>query len=849
MKTILGMPGRDLRPKIRLAKLSTARSIMRTIKSIGSASSVNPDTFRAVDAKPSVPCDFFRGSEDGFHAEPFLSTGRIRDARLADRRRCSLRLPAQAALLAILASLGALSVAGQQSAPQQRPAIQFVSEMPDAHFPELLYWFLTPQTMRNQQYLNDVEHITRESPFTFTFLTPRNGTELYSPEAHASIAALVADAHQHGLKVGIQLLFNRIGTAGKQDCFANPDPDSPASLSRDLSTISEAEIALDSNGQGSAVLHDRMRDGLPLESHLLRVYAFQKTGDGEYKPGSLRDVTNDAKEVASEPGALTIRVRGGPGLAGLTAYIMAENTYNSVDMFNDAFITCVHRDIDYYADVPLDGTALDEFGYFDTPQPLIGNFRDRLAGKAFAATFERETGMNFIETLFNMRYSPVGHPEVRIRAIDSYWDHLRKGPLRIEEESYRYSRHVFGNNTFAGIHDTFHNHLANDEAWTTGINWWRIPRQYGQSDEDTSLPVRMGLLVSHPGAMMYDQFYSFNVRSFAVKAMHDALYNARLHYHGYNDTGRWGANLSGEKALSVINPVEEKIRLLNQFDPAAPDLPLLIVFGMPAQLNWYPDEAARNPYDLNGSLDIENKANEVWDAGYRCALVPSDLIDSGALTLDSHNRPTLNGHKFKAIIYLYPEYSTQRTIAFLEKYSRAGGHLMMEGTLTRDFLGRDATRQWSRISARVTLKNFEIDKIAELGTAKEGLDPGCSSLKDRSPQCTDLNALEKVCSRLEDGSMLCTDLNSLTKNQPQSFEFKMAGHVYTGSFVGVVALNADSAGDVEKFACGQCNELRRDQQVVLSLKVRHDLALTSKAGRTSILIQGPGNPGDIVLKP
>lgn len=845
MKTIAGRPAKGLWPKIPDSMLTIAPSIMRTMKSlVAGCSGVNKG--KLLYAESCVPCASSKRNKDaGPIGEPFLSKGWTGNRRAAH----SLRLPALALCLTILASLTGASVAGEQAAPKQPPAIRFVSEIPDAHFPELLYWFLTPETMRNKQYLNDVEHITRDTPFTFTFLTPRNGTELYSPETHAAIAALVADAHRHGLKVGIQLLFNRNGTAGKQDCFANSDPNSQAARSRDLSTISEAEIALDSSGQGSAVLNDRMRSGIPLESHLLRVYAFQKTGDGEYKPGSLRDITSEAREVASEPGAVTIQVRGGSELAGMSAYIMAENTYNSVDMFSDAFIACVHRDIDFYADVPLDGTALDEFGYSDTPQPLIGNFRDRLAGKAFAATFERETGMNFTETLFNMRYSPVGHPEVRIRAIDLYWDHLRNGPLRIEEETYRYSRQVLGNNIFAGIHDTFHNHLANDEAWTTGINWWRIPRQYGQSDEDTSLPVRMGLLVSHPGAIMYDQFYGFNMWNFAVKAMHDALYNARLHYHGYNDTGRWGADLSGKNFLSIINPVEEKIRLLNQFDPAAPELPLLIVFGMPAQLNWYPDEAARNAYDLSGSLDIETKANAVWDAGYRCALVPSDLIDSGALTLDSDNRPTLNGHKFKAIIYLYPEYSTQRTIAFLDQYSRAGGHLMTEGTLTHDFLGRDATRQWSRISARVTLKNFEIDKIAELGIAKDGLDPGCSSLNDRSPQCTSLNALEKACSRLEDGSMLCTDLDSLKNNQPQSFEFKLAGHIYTGSFVGVVALKTDSPGHLEKFACGQCNELRRDQQVIVSLKERHDLILTTKAGKTGMLIQGTGDTGDIKVRP
>ena len=66
-----------------------------------------------------------------------------------------------------------------------------------------------------------------------------------------------------------------------------------------------------------------------------------------------------------------------------------------------------------------------------------------------------------------------------------------------------------GVKTFAGIHNTIHNHLTNDEPWAPGINWWIIPRQYGMSDENLSLPLRMGLLVSQPGNIMYDQFYGW----------------------------------------------------------------------------------------------------------------------------------------------------------------------------------------------------------------------------------------------------------------------------------------------------------------------------------------------------
>jgi hypothetical protein len=516
-------------------------------------------------------------------------------------------------------------------------------------------------------------------------------------------------------------------------------------------------------------------------------------------------------------------------MAEMTAYIMVENTYDTLDLFSEAFISLIHHRLDQYRDIPLDGTALNEFGYMSVPHPLHGNFRDRFGGKAFAAAFERERKLNFAETLLNMRYSPTGHPEVRIRAIDEYWDHLREGPLRIEQEVYRYSRRLFGEQVFAGIHDTFHNHLPNDEAWATGINWWRIPRQYGQSDEDLSLPLRMGLLVSHPGKIMYDQFYGWDIPPFAAKAMHDALYNARLDYHGYNDTGRWGRDLSSEQFLSVINPVERKIRLLNQFDPAAPNLPLLIVFGMPAQLNWFPDNAARNPYDVNGSLDIEGKVQQVWDAGYRCAVVPSDVIDSGALTLGVDNHPVLNGHKFSALVYLYPQYSKASTLAFLDRYARAGGPLMTEGSATYDFQGHDVTQQWATIVAHAQVDHLDPARLGRLGISRDDLAPDGSML--------------------EDGSSLRTDLASIQKNEPKDFQFNLAGHIYTGSFVGVAALKVDQGGRVEKFACGQCSGLQRDGKTVLRMKEPRDLVLRRDASGYHVLIQGHQDAATGVLTP
>ncbi len=579
--------------------------------------------------------------------------------------------------------------AAQTQSKTLKVQVRYEEPIQNQHYPELLYWFVTPETLAPARYTQDIQHIANDTAFDFPFLTARNGVNfLDSKAAHDAVASIVKRGHQNGLRIGATLVLGS-GEAAKSSI-----------QNEEQTVVADGEGLLGANGNGVAEATAKLRSMTPWKTELLRVYAFRKTGPGEYDPATLMDVTEKAKSELPQPGTLSVSVNLGPPYAGYTIFSLATNWYSAVDLFSPAFTNWIHQAIDQYRDVPFDGTALDEFGYIRIPMVPTTSWRGHFAGKAFGDGFEKVTGRPLTQALFETRYAPVGHPEVRIRAIDEYWDFFRKGPLGIENEFFNYSRKVFGDKTLAGIHDTFHNHLTNDEAWATGLNWWTIPRRYGMSDEDLSLPLRMGLLVAHPGNIMYDQYYGSDIHRFAVKAMNDARFDARLHYHGYNDTGRWGVDLSTEPFLKELNPVERKIRLLNQFNPAAPELPLLVVFGMPSLLNWYPHESARNAFDVNGSLEVEEKVLAIWNAGYRCAVVPSDLIDNGSIKLDAANHPVLNGHTFRAVIYLYPQFAKSTTLAFLDRYTRHGGALVLEGDATRDFDGAPIEEVFRNIVGR-----------------------------------------------------------------------------------------------------------------------------------------------------
>lgn len=703
-----------------------------------------------------------------------------------------------ALFFALLAA--AIPAHGQSREKGLNVKVQYEDPISNQHYPELVYWFVTPQTLNPARYTQDVQHISRDTEFDFPFLTARNGVNfLNNPAAHVAVAGIVKEAHANALRIGITLVGGGAGAAKTSDA------------EDEQTAIADGTGAVDATGNVTVQASVELREVKAARTELLKAYVFRETNPGEYDPATLTDVTDKAKSVSPQPGTLSVQLELGPRYAGYTAFVLATNWYPVMDMFSGAFKNWLRNTIDQYRDVPLDGTALDEFGYVRIPVNLTAPWRGHLAGRAFGQRFRQVTGMDLTRTLFDTRFAPAGHPEVRIRAIDRYWDFLRSGPLEEERDFYNYSRQVFGARNFAGIHNTFHNHLTNDEAWATGINWWTIPRQYGMSDEDLSLPLRMGLLVAHPGNIMYDQFYGWNIHRFAQKAMNDARFDARIHYHGYNDTGRWGVDLSTEPFLSQLNPVEQKIRLLNRFDPAAPELPLLVVFGMPALLDWYPDESARNAYDVNGSLHIEEKVKEIWDAGYRCAVVPSDLIDNGSLKLDAKNRPVLKGHTFRAMIYLYPQYAKRTTLAFLDQYTRRGGALMLEGSATRDFDGAPV-ENFDAIAARARVRGFSVDKIAQLGVAK-------SPLRDEGGE-------------LEDGSIILTDLDSLETGQPKPFSVEVNGHQFSGAYIGVFALKAAASGRILKLACGGCQTLSRDGHEIFRLGNATDVVLTRNASGT-----------------
>ncbi len=387
-----------------------------------------------------------------------------------------------AIILVVYASLVAVSPVSAD--------VQYVETMPPARIPQIVYWFWETNTPVNAHYLADVQSMATNSPYTLAIMTTRENLnapgmcpDFYDyKKMHDILAQTVSAAHKDNLKIGLQVwefwALTRANDKIRQERPALP-------VSEALALVTEGEVVLDSNGHADySVASIEGRDRQPFHSEVLKVFAFRKTGDGYYNKNSLHDITALARTIESNGSNVVLSIHAPTNFAGDTAYVMVAHYYDYPDLFNNVMADTFHDLLEHYADIPFDGTALDEFGYMMLKPQRTEPFRGRFYGQAFAAEYQKQTGVPLEQALFDMRYAPEGKPEVRIRAINEYFDVMRQGPLRGEQQFYNMSKEIFGTNTFAGIHNTYHNSTRTDDLWRVGLNWWSVPREYGQSDEN-----------------------------------------------------------------------------------------------------------------------------------------------------------------------------------------------------------------------------------------------------------------------------------------------------------------------------------------------------------------------------
>lgn len=698
--------------------------------------------------------------------------------------------------------------------PQDGPEIGYVDRFRNENHPEIGYWFFSPEQLPDDQYLDYLGQVVMKFPFTLVFLTARDGADFYDYSLmHPVFSKLVAAAHERGLKIGLQLWQN----------------EEQVSLENAVRMLVDHDVTLNHSGHASVTAKAqfiRFPDRL-IKTDLFKAYAFKKTGDGFYDPGTLQDITHLCKTVLPDKQTAEIQIHGGKDLGGLTAYVVTQQYCLQSSFFG---LDEYHRyadAIDAYSDIPFDGFALDEYGYKfierfgvnvdETPKP-DQVFRGRWYSTAMDEKFQQTTGTSLVKTLLDGRYAPAGKPEVRMKAINVYMDFMRGGALIIENGVYHKSREVFGAQIFNGIHDTYHNSLVNDEIWANGISWWKLPRKYGQTDEKTPTPVQLGIAMAHQENAMYNQFYGHTESALPVleKALSDLTYGVRTHYHAMNDKRENRYDLAEPEGIEGVNKVERCARILNKFNPSLPETDLLVIFGTEALANWYPNESDRGVYDINEKMGVKEKCLELWDAGYVNALMPSGLIADRLLHLDQNGQPTIHGHTFKAVLYLYPEYAKEAEIKFLEDFVGQGGKLMMEGQATHDFEATDISERFQALYEKATVQGYSVSDIPKLGIQKNRLPNGCKT---------------------EDQAYVFTDIDSLLHTgRLARFSLDINQDTYSGNYKGLIVMSFDEKSGVKKLGAIGLTELKRNQETLIRFAQPTDVFFDTLGREPSLVI-------------
>ena len=685
---------------------------------------------------------------------------------------------------------------------QTKSNIHQVTAFDAVNHPHVAYWFFSKDMLDAKRNEEKIDSLAQFSNYTLIFLTARNGANFYETEKmHPVFERLVKYAHQKGLKIGLQLW----------------DKKYKVPIENTERMILESEIVLDENGAGTYSAKAKyVRDVKAiLKSELFKVYAFRKTSSGFYDPKSLKDITALCTSTNSNKELVDIKLDAGKQLKGYTAYILTQHYYNICTNHGTEAVANLTQALKAYSDIPFDGVGLDEYTNMRvSPTWELEKTNDVFRGRPYslpmAEKLKVSTGLEPEKVLFDMRYAPQGKPEVRMKAINHYMSAMRSGTLEMEKRIYDKGKEFYGSNTFIGLHDTHHNFLDGDEIWQTGLNWWNVKRDYGHSDEGTSTSTQMGIGFTYPKNVMYNMYFDKSLEKIVKKANSDLTYGIRTHYHAINDIQKWGVSVEKPEALAEINKVENAARLLNRFNPSFPKIKLLVIFGMEELANWYPDSTKRGMMDINVSLKIEDKAKQMWNVGYLNALVPTDLIADGRLKLNAGGKPQIQGHEFDAVVFIAPQYARKSTFDFLKSYVDKGGKLMVDGTATHDFDGKDIRKQWNEIAEKATCKTYSVNDISKLGISKREFPNGV------------LN---------EDGSYTFTNIKDT-----QTLKSGKNGDTFTIKCNGLAAIKTSDSGKLEKFVATDFSSITMNGKTILSIEKPTDISVVVTNGIAEITI-------------
>jgi hypothetical protein len=532
--------------------------------------------------------------------------------------------------------------------------------LPPSVPPEVVLWGwaekpeFEPEGYR--QFIDLIAEHTNYGMIATTLRAPRH--EITDPETHSQIKRAAEYAHRRSLKIAMDLDVR----LARSD-FRRRFPDQQQWMLR-IRAFPFAPSGPTQASIASQVLSDHMTwpeaQYDRLSGRLLGVYRSAPNQPG-MAPESIKD---RCRALEESPERVTVAAPDEARAAGGELVVAAAFEYRTPDVFSPQLLDFQREICQQYRDAGLDGgIGADEWGF----PPVFnhgGKDGDFWYSAALAEQYRKAGGGDFLLDGILMALGWGGTYEQRLVAINRYMQLILARNTELEQGFYRHAKEAFGPESFTATHATW-GVMPWGDAFKDGYDWWGATRDYGQTDEHWPIPVRTALAKKMGGSIWYNQFYAPAPEPYARELWQDARAGGRVNLHPLwpSSLGRKAYKAYREIFSSPFMRAESRVRLLNLIQPAALDCPVAIVFGHAASLNW------EGPHF--GDLG-EGFAAELWEVhGVRADIIPSSEIASGALKLGGDGRLTYGVQRYRAMVFLNPDFEGPETFDFLRRVAQS----------------------------------------------------------------------------------------------------------------------------------------------------------------------------------
>jgi hypothetical protein len=524
----------------------------------------------------------------------------------------------------------------------------------------------------------------------------------------------------------------------------------------------------------------------PLESSLLRVYAYMKTPDG-IDPTSIIDITQQTCVTGSTVDSLMITIPA--AVEGAThACAMASFSLFYPDVFAPHLMQFQREILDKYADLPLSGACKDEWGFPPYyPRFYSEGYSDFWYSPHRAKAYSEITGgRELLSDCLLMAFPMKGKTTERETAINYFREMSFQRNSELECHFYKAVKSVFGDDAAVTVHSTWWPYPDQQEFRKNGLDWWASKRDWAQTDETVPIGVRTSLSKKWNSPVWYNMYYTAR--------LHDQVWGSAL--------GGGRINYLGFQSLfdRDIMRAETRIRLLNYISNSPLDCPVAVIFGHASAMNW-----AGDGFDDVGMSLVDS----LWHAGYPADLIPSSEIENGSLRTDDNGNIVYGPQKYSAAVLFQPEYEKESTSLFFKKAAKGSTSLFRIGDWTRFFNGNKVNEEHllpkemelvSDVSTafQKIVDQLEERKIITQTPATAVLDT--SYYKLRGYHHTSFFPPNSGVSKLIDGTHLFIAGTNRVSGDPIRKDTLINNHHVSVDAIGVVGIRFDKAGKLDALA-------------------------------------------------